>query len=142
MNTIIIFDFYRTLYDPDIEDVMPDSLMVLKSLWQSDFELILITRKEHGRPELIESLGIDKYFSQILQVNEKASALSKVMKSYPERSFVVIGDRAHEEIVIGNKLGAKTIWLQAGKFASELPESFIPTHTVHLLKEILPLCLR
>lgn len=139
MNTIIIFDFYRTLYDPDIEDLMPDSLMVLKSLWQSNFELILITRKEQGRPELIESLDIDKYFSQILQVNEKGRALQKVIKSHPERSFVVIGDRAHEEIVIGNKLGTKTIWLRAGKFASELPESFKPTHTVNSLIEILPL---
>jgi FMN phosphatase YigB (HAD superfamily) len=40
----------------------------------------------------------------------------------PSREIAVVGDRIREEIALGNRMGMRTVWYRAGKFADELPE--------------------
>ncbi|MBI4981498.1 HAD hydrolase-like protein [Candidatus Woesearchaeota archaeon] len=39
-----------------------------------------------------------------------------------EEEILVVGDRIKKEIVIGNKIGLKTVWLKKGLYATELPK--------------------
>ncbi|MCH8986880.1 HAD hydrolase-like protein [Patescibacteria group bacterium] len=142
MKKIIIFDFNRTLYDPEVESLNPDAIFVLKTLQKRGFEFYLVSRKERNRKNLIKKLGIRPYFKRVIITRKKNEELFRDILSYaqvaPRNSFV-IGDRTQEEIFLGNKCGMKTIWFKTGRFANELPKSKDeePTYIVRRLKEII-----
>lgn len=142
MKPIIIFDFNRTIYDPESNCLLPGTELVLSILLKRGFILYLISRAAESRKELIEKLNISKYFKNIIVTPQKSkddfnNILGKedVIR---ERSFVV-GDRVREEIKIGNQLGLNTVWLQRGKFASEFPQNLDeqPTYIIKELKDFL-----
>ena len=63
----IIFDFNRTLYDPDTGQLVDGATTLLKSLHGKGYLLCLISKKSvEGRKEQITSLGLDRYFIKIL----------------------------------------------------------------------------
>ena len=62
MKKIIIFDFNRTLYDPDQQCLVADARLVLQALRERGFSLCLISRAAPSRKELITELGLDQYF--------------------------------------------------------------------------------
>jgi len=125
MQKIIIFDFNRTIYDPDRGALLPNVELVLQTLQTMGFALFLVSRAGESRRKLIADLGIAKYFVDIVVSDEKsrkdfASLLSPEV-SLPQ-SFVV-GDRVRQEIAIGNSLGFQTIWLRQGRFSQETPQN-------------------
>lgn len=118
----IIFDYNRTLFDPDIDDIYPGVFQMLEML-SEDYELFLITRNEPSRRSRFEQLNIERFFKKILFVDEKTEDdfLSMVGKS---KNVFVVGDSVSDEIKIGNTLGLVTVRVKQGKFAAELPTSF------------------
>ena len=98
----------------------------------SRYRLCLIGRDQEGRSATLEAAGIRDCFSVVRFVPEKTpEAFSQVVGSGP-LPVSVVGDRMREEIRIGNRLGYRSIWVRAGKFASEAPdaETGEPTHIV------------
>ncbi|MDA2922172.1 HAD hydrolase-like protein [Patescibacteria group bacterium AH-259-L07] len=142
MKRIIIFDFNRTLYDPDTNMLVPDAKFVLCTLLERKFALYLISHAARSRKKLISTIGIRPYFTNIVITREKSKKnFKKIVQQKMinrEQSFI-IGDRIRKEIVVGNNLGLQTIWVRIGKFADEYPreENEQPTYTVGTLKGIL-----
>lgn len=142
MKRIIIFDFNRTIYDPDSKHLVQGAKLVLRTLLRRRFGLYLISRAGRSRRQLIENLGIKQYFVRVIVAREKSKKdLERIAArlSIMRGSSFVIGDRVRSEIRIGNALGLQTVWVRAGKFADELPIKVIeqPTYTVNELRDVL-----
>ncbi len=142
MKKIIIFDFNRTMYDPEKECLMSGAKFVLRTLLRRGFVLHLVSRAGQSRKKLIQELGIAQYFSRVVvakEKNKKEFARLVASKTILRNRSFVVGDRVRKEIKIGNSIGVQTIWLKSGKFANEKPRKKIerPTYTVCTLREIL-----
>ena len=142
MKKIIIFDFNRTIYDPDDNCLIPGARFVLRTLLRRGFSLYLVSRAGQSRKDLIEKLAIKKYFSRIIVAEEKSKKdFERIVtpKMINRRASFVVGDRVRKEIRISNSLGLQTIWFRAGKFADEKPRKKIeqPTYIVRTLPDVL-----
>lgn len=119
----IIFDFNRTLYDPEKSGLYEGALNLLEKLAKK-YKLALISYGLSDRKMLIRDLGIEKYFVKIIVVPEKKKEpLLECLLAFdcrPEETLVV-GDRVKSEIKLANELGMVTCWLRRGKFAAERP---------------------
>ena len=141
----IIFDFNRTIYDPEAEKLTEGALDLLKRLKAADYKLALISGAGDGetREGLIKSLGIDQFFDYVEIVktvkNETTFQAGCDYIGLKPEEIAVVGDRVRRGIRIGNNLGMLTIWYKQGKFATELPESDMdqPDYTITRLKEVL-----
>lgn len=142
MQTILaIFDFNRTIYNPDTKSFFPEVSKLLKRLTEKNITLILVSKKELAREKILTQAGLDKFFNEIFFVEQKTVSLFEdlIQKYQPSETFV-IGDYLPAEISIGNKVGAQTIWLRQGKFSFIKPkEKEVPSHTIKHLKEVLPI---
>lgn len=142
MKKIIIFDFNRTIYNPELFRLMPKAKFVLRTLLRRGFRLYLVSCGGQSRKQTIEELKIKKYFYRIIISPRKNK---KIFKQIIEESFAnrrlsfVVGDRVKKEIRFGNKLNLKTIWLRKGEFASELARKNIerPTYIINSLADVL-----
>jgi putative hydrolase of the HAD superfamily len=141
MNKIIIFDFNRTLFDPEKQALVSGCVEMLKALGAQNFNLHLISMAAESRADLIKNLGLDAFFQTITICEKKTVGLfRKIIETAPtsvSQSFVV-GDRVTKEISFGNALGLNTIWYRNGKFAQENPQAptEYPTYTVTSLDQI------
>lgn len=137
----VIFDYNRTLFDPEKGELYPEAVEVLEKI-KGRFKLALVAKGDAGRIKQIEKLGLAKYFESIVVNNEKnLSDYNKTMEKLgiePEEAYV-IGDRVSEEIKMGNTLGAVTVWFRNGKFKGELPKSKdeLPSYLIENLKHLL-----
>ena len=138
---IIIFDFMRTLYDPDEKSIVRGTLELLKSLRNAGFILILISTEIGNKADPITQTGITPYFEKIILTREKSERDFKEIQTDvphdPQASYV-IGDRVRGEIKIGNLCGYQTIWVKKGKFAAQDPRTAAetPRYTVTELPQI------
>jgi len=142
INKIIVFDFNRTLHDPDSDSLVPNVRLVLDELKNKGHTLPLLSRREGGRDAPVDSLGTRDYFSKAYFVDQKSVDNFKVILSeYDARasSGFVVGDYVPDEIAFGNKIGTTTIWARRGKFSDltpALPHEH-PNYTVRNLRDIL-----
>ncbi len=121
----IIFDFNRTLYNPDSGFLVEGALELLENL-SKNFTLVLYSKDKSDRRKLISDLGIDSFFKEIIVVEEKnPEDIQKVAEKLGVKTseIVLIGDRIKSEVLAGKKAGCKTIWLKKGKFSEEFPEN-------------------
>lgn len=119
----IIFDFNRTLYDPEKKDLYEGSLELLGKLAEK-YKLALISYGLSDRKKLIENLELKRYFAKIIIVPEKRKEhLFECIATFGCQSeeILVVGDRVKSEITLANELGMVTCWLRKGKFADERP---------------------
>ncbi|MBI4054388.1 MAG: HAD hydrolase-like protein [Candidatus Doudnabacteria bacterium] len=126
MDKLIIFDFNRTLYDPDQTTLVPGALRVLKALKQKGFKLALLAQARANRKKLLKVLEMDQYFDRLTLVEKKTvSGLKKLAGEMDVdlKNCTIVGDRVKKEIRIGNRLGMKTVWLKRGKFSTERPSN-------------------
>jgi len=142
MKKIIIFDFNRTIYDPDKNCLAPYVKFILRILIRRGFTLYLISQANLSREDLIGNLGIKQYFSKIIITKNKSKKDFErivALKLIDRNASFVIGDRTRKEIRIGNSLGLQTIWFKAGKFANEKPrtKNEQPKYAVRKLKDVL-----
>ena len=116
----IIFDYNRTIFDPDTDNLYPGVLNLLQKLSEK-YELFLISRNEPLRKKRLEELTIKNYFKKILFVDKKTKQIFEEIVG-DANSVIVVGDSISDEIKIGNQLGLTTIRLKRGKFATETPK--------------------
>lgn len=123
MIKTVIFDWKRTLYDPDKKVLLDGAVELLEFLKAKDIPMVLIGKGGEDMKQEVERLGVGKFFQHIVFA-EGAKDL-ELFKAYIDqdnsKSTLFIGDRVRSELEIGNKLGATTIWVKQGKFAMEEP---------------------
>lgn len=140
----IIFDWKRTLYDPDAKTLINGALELLEFLKTKNIHMVLIGKGGEDMQSEVSRLHVGEFFSNIVFVEGEKDP--KVFAKYVRdpKSTLFIGDRVRSELAIGNKLGAKTIWVKQGKFANEDPENKdqIPAFTVDNLDDCTKILLR
>lgn len=141
MRKIVIFDFKRTIFDPDTGKLTSGTKQVLLTLKNRGFDLFLVS---HGlfKKVLIDELGVGSYFEGVIISKEKSVEDFKKIVSENNvgiKNSFVVGDRVRGEIAFGNSLGFQTIWLKKGLFAKELPSNYQerPNFVVSEIKEVL-----
>lgn len=140
--TKIIFDWKRTLYDPDNGTLIEGTRELLDALKEKGVPLVLIGKGNDGMLQEVERLGISNYFSALifLEGNKSADVFEPYVDKLSPTTTLVIGDRVRSELQIGNSLNATTIWVRQGKFADEEPlnNTQQPKHTISSLTELKP----
>ncbi len=134
MNKLIIFDFNRTLFDPEKGELINGALAILSYAQAQNYLMVLLSQAAASRDNLIAGLGLGRYFSDIHLVEYKSDRLlTEIEQKYqPDKAnSYVIGDRMNREIYIGHKAGWQTIWFRQGLFASEPIEH--PEHSPHYI---------
>ena len=125
-NLAVIFDFNRTLYDPETGDLVVGARKVLDDLRARSIPLYLVSKNEEGRSRILEDLGVKDAFEEIFYANDKSPSLFLEIAGRaglnPADIFVV-GDYLHKEIRSGNIAGMKTIHFKSGKFANLAPQT-------------------
>lgn len=138
-----IFDWKRTLYDPQTHGLIDGALDVLKWLQSQQAKVVLIGKGTQDMYDEVDRLGVKAYFSYIhFREGPKDISLYTQFIDIPRpKDTVIIGDRITSEISVGNSLGATTIWIRQGKFADEAPTQpqQQPNHTITALPELVPL---
>jgi len=140
MVSNIIFDWKRTLYNPDEKVLISGAKELLDLVKEKNIPMILIGKGGEDMESELERLKMRDYFSDVFfQEGEKDIELfRKYVDVNNPKSTIIIGDRVRSELQIGNILGATTIWVRQGKFADEEPEnaSQKPDFVVRELGEI------
>jgi FMN phosphatase YigB (HAD superfamily) len=135
----IIFDFNRTLYDPDSRALFEGVHDLLETL-NRHYHLFLMGKGSIDRQNLITELGLGPYFEDIVVKEEKYLEDFEFLRSkHPAAEYYSVGDRIKKEIKFSNLNGMKTIWFKNGKFAGEGPDLEIeqPWKTITNLQELL-----
>lgn len=96
--------------------------------------MVLIGKGGEDMQQEVDRLGVKKYFQHIIFAKgdkDPQVFIPFISKNNPKET-ILIGDRVRSELLIGNQLGATTIWVKQGKFAAEEPEveEQQPTYTV------------
>ena len=136
----IIFDWGRTLYDPDNERLFDGVKEMLPEMARK-YKLYIVSLASKGEEEIvkrrkmIKDFGIEGYFQDIFFAPEDKDSLYEglVAKYGLDLSkTAVVDDRIIRGVAWGNRNGATTVWFQNGKFGSELPtpETGEPTHHI------------
>lgn len=141
-NKAIIFDFMRTLYDPESGELIPGAYKLLEYCSRKN-DCYLVSHKEGQRQNLFEKLDIEKFFIEIKLVERKdIPGFRDLVKAKKYHVVYIVGDRIDGEIRIGNKLKFTTIWFRFGKFMNEIPRNvgeepdYVVTNLIEI-KEIL-----
>lgn len=133
----VIFDFMRTLYDPLTAKLYPGVSAMLSDL-QEERTLILYSRKERSRFELLRELNIDACFDGAYFVDTKdATNLLNIMMTHDlsPQDCIVVGDILEAELCAGSELGADTVFLSQSGTRADSPLC-MPTHTVRSIDEL------
>lgn len=135
----IIFDYNRTLFNPELNELYPGARELLRRL-HARHELFLVSRFEQERITQLETLDIRQYFQDVAFVPDKTEEIFIGLVG-TALDVMVIGDSITDEIRIGNILGYVTIRIQQGKFSGQVPASKEQTakHCISSLEEIEPL---
>ena len=145
----IIFDWGRTLHDPETDTLFDGVLEIIPEL-SKKYVLALVSLAKSdspaGRRKVIDESGISQYFKIILVGGEdKDEMYDSILldNNITPDTVVIVDDRMVRGIAWGNKKGAKTIWVKRGKFADELPneQTRNPAFTIDDIKELRSLLL-
>lgn len=133
----IIFDYNRTLYDPECGALYPGVFETL-SILAKEHTLFLVSRNEPGRRRDMETLNIAHFFCKVAFVEEKTTDIFSELLSGTNQGLIV-GDMLSDEIRIGNLLGVPTVWVRQGLFAVQTPSNTagIPSVTIASIPELL-----
>lgn len=135
-----IFDWKRTLYDPEYRTLLMGSMETLEAVSKRGGRMVLIGKGSQEMYNEVERLGIKSYFSSI-EFNEgpkQDHQFAKYIDPEDPKRTIVVGDRLQSELTIGHSLGATTIWVRQGKFSNEgaTDSSWRPDHIVGSLLEV------
>jgi FMN phosphatase YigB (HAD superfamily) len=144
MKKTIIFDWGRTLYDPEIQSLDKSVPSLLERL-KEKYNFVIVSLAKDGniqkRTELIKKYNIEKYFIKIVfTIDDKEKAYTETVNqlALSPKNTIIIDDRVVRGIAWGNMFGATTIWLKKGKFSTELPneQTGQPTFTIKDFAEL------
>lgn len=134
----IIFDWKRTLYDPDSSELIQGALDLLEYLKSKNILMVLVGKGGEEMQGEVDRLEVRNYFKEIVFAQgDKDPKVFALFISEDPKQTIFIGDRVRSELWIGKDLGATTIWVKQGKFATEKPEDISeqPDFTVGSLSE-------
>jgi FMN phosphatase YigB (HAD superfamily) len=129
----IIFDFNRTIYDPDSKRLIYGARRILELSIRKGYALCLVSQRENGREEILNREDIRKLFTEVFFVDRKDKALFQNIlnkSSLNPSDVLVVGDRISAEIRAGAQAGCKTVWVQKGKFSTEKKCGVNPDFTI------------
>lgn len=137
MINLVIFDWKRTLYDPDTKELIEGALNLLKFIKSKNIPMILIGKGGDDMNDEVDRLGVGDYFDEVVFAEGEKDPQVFAKYAKDPKNSLFIGDRVRSELEIGNRLGATTVWVKQGKFAGEEPESQEqkPDYTVSNLSE-------
>lgn len=138
----VIFDFYRTLYDPGTGHVMPGARMLLSELRRRGVRMCLVSMGGGDRERELASTGLREFFVEVFIVPEKSVGVFErclAALRLPRSEVAVVGDHPFKEIAIGNEMGLFTVWLCQGVVVRHFSASTVGASvTVSSLREVLP----
>lgn len=141
---LVIFDFNRTLYDPETEALIPGAMDTLVALQATGVRLALVSRNEANRARILEQLGVREFFTHVEFVSEKDPmvflSLLRTCNLEPQ-DVCVVGDYLFDEIRSANGCGMRTVWFKSGRFADLVPQvpNDIPQYIIEQLPQLLDL---
>ncbi len=132
----IIFDYNRTIFDPETDDLYQGVFELISDL-SKKYELYLVSANEPRRKEKIKDLNIDSFFKGIFFVENKSLEVFKMIADIGEE-VLVVGDNIYSEISTGNKMHFITVLIKQGKFSNLLPrkKEEKPKHTINNIREL------
>lgn len=133
----IIFDYNRTIFNPDTNNLYDGALEVLQNL-SITHELFLVSKNEYNRENMMKTLGINDYFKKIVLVDNKTVDIFTELVG-EDKNVLIVGDRIKGEIYLGNLLGFNTVWVKQGKFSNDIyaNEKEKPNYIINELRELL-----
>ncbi len=135
---VVVFDWKRTLYDPDEQVLIDGALHVLEHVKKISVPMYLIGKGGEDMYDEVQRLRVAEFFTKIVfREGAKDEDLFKPYITEDSARTIFLGDRIRSELAAGKSLGATTIWVRQGKFADEAPEnsSQVPDFTVTSLLE-------
>lgn len=119
MIKTIIFDLIDTLYDPNSKKLFPDTLTTL-DLLKNNFSLILVTDFKEDKKRLLDDLGLEKYFDNIIISNKSNNLFESILNGNSIRASecLVIGDNEKNEIQIARNLNLNYLVINRKKVLS------------------------
>ena len=143
MIEAIIFDWAGTLYDKDKKDLFSCSERVLREL-RKKYKLAVISKAVSDSVEnrLRQINRIKRYFEVIIadadKTPEQFIECMRRLNVRPENTLVV-DDRTLRGIMIENKLGCLTTWIQNEEYAHEITneETGEPTYKINSVEDLL-----
>ncbi len=134
----IIFDFMRTLYDPEKGELFAGVAPMLQSFKGLGLKQGLVSYGGKEKRRLIEELGLTTVLDWYRVVEEKTPEVFRsflIQYRLKAEEVLVVGDLVREEIAVGKSIGAQTVWLKWGLFGSEEP-SVKPDFTINSIAEL------
>jgi FMN phosphatase YigB (HAD superfamily) len=117
---LIIFDWGRTLYNPETEALFPETKEILEYLLEKKYILAVVALATAGqtkideRLKIIEKENLTKYFRSIkFAVENKDKMYEDTLQelSVLPRDTVIVDDRVRRGIRWGNNKGCTTVWV-------------------------------
>ena len=145
---LIIFDWGRTLYDPEREMLYTDTKPTLECLQSKGYTTAIVTLATKGpeiikeRLKIIAQEDLEQYFVSIkFDMTDKDKMYAETLQELEvEPSDVtIVDDRVIRGIAWGNRHGCTTIWVRQGKFAREFPTAATgePDHIIQSLGSLM-----
>ncbi len=122
----IIFDFNRTLYNPETNSLEPGAEEMILYFYNRGWKVYVVAKSGEGREEMIQRTPFAPYLRKVIVAPTKRVEDFRACADdagMPLEDIVVVGDRVKSEIRIGKQLGMLTVWYRKGKFADEEPDS-------------------
>lgn len=145
----LVFDWNRTLFDPETGKESPGAYEVLKECVSRGLRLALASSAGKAadttvetRVAQIEASPLRRFFEIVKITNgDKDVMMDEIVIHFntERKKILIVDDRMVRGIRYGNQKGIPTAWLQKGKFSTEAPteETGIPTFILASLKDLL-----
>ncbi len=146
MVEAVIFDYGRTLYDPEVDNLFPGTIETLEWLQQNEIKMglvsVALTDDVTERISDLDRFNLKRFFDAIdiiARSHEKDFALILEKLGVEPERCVVIGDNLKREITVGNMMGAYTVWTKERLSADWQPDGDIqtPKATIHKIEELI-----
>lgn len=142
-----IFDYGRTIYDPETGQLFPHTTEVFEELIKRRIRLGLVSIAERSvakRQEDLVRLGIDHYFGavQIFGLRDQKDFTQVLQQLETEAArCMVVGDNLSREIAEGNRIGAYTVWTRQKLSGLYTPRNELeaPRATIDVIEGLVPL---
>lgn len=146
MIEAVIFDYGRTIYDPTVDELFPESVEVLEWLKLKGIKLglvsVALTDDVNERLKDLDRFDLARFFDAVEVIargkEKNFSVILEKLGVGPEHC-IVVGDNLKREITEGNKIGAYTVWTKEKMSNDWQPENEaqLPKMIISNIKELI-----
>ncbi|MBL7045891.1 MAG: HAD family hydrolase [Parcubacteria group bacterium] len=146
MHKLVIFDWGRTLWNPETQKLFNKVPQVLEFLTRKGYTLSIVALATDGdtkrRLDALKASAIEDCFAKTLfRETGKDKMYKETLKElkFESSETIIIDDRVVRGIKFANKYGCKSIWIQSLKFREEYPteETGKPTYTIDKIGQLI-----